>query len=127
MTLTVEIGNRAPRGLPSGRSAEQACRFVAAIVAAVFEVPPAALRGASRGSAAVCFARHAAMYLAHVHLGLSQAAVGACFGRDRTSVAHASARVEDSRDQPRLAHLFTSLEVAIEAWERDHALRGNGA
>ena len=43
-----------------------------------------------------------AMYLAHVAFGLTFTRVGICFGRDRTTVRHACALIEDRRDDPAL-------------------------
>src|SRR5688500_16723856 len=77
---------------------DDACRFIEGLVAAALRVDPLAIRSKRRGKAAVAEARQAAMYLAHVSLGLSLARVGEPFGRDRTTVAYACARVEDSRD-----------------------------
>lgn len=78
-------------------------------VAAVFEVPLSHLRASTRGSPRAAFARQVAMYLAHVVFGLSLTEVGAIFARDRTTVAHACASIEDGRDDPvfdaRLDHL----------------------
>jgi len=78
-------------------------------VAAVFDVPLGQLRASTRGSQHAAFARQVAMYLAHVVLGLSLTEVGAIFARDRTTVAHACAAIEDGRDDPvfdaRLDHL----------------------
>lgn len=94
-------------------SRESAFRFVEALVAAVFRVPPETLREKSRGPAQIAFARQTAMYLAHVSLGMSLADVGELFGRDRTTVAHACARIEDSRSAGRLDRLFDCLEAAL--------------
>ena len=40
------------------------------------------------------------MYLTHVSCGLSLTEVGHIFARDRTTVAHACAVIEDRRDDP---------------------------
>lgn len=66
----------------------------------VFGVPHADLSRQSRGKAPVALARQAAMYLAHVSCGLSLTDVGLIFARDRTTVAHACAVIEDRRDDP---------------------------
>lgn len=82
-------------------------------VAAVFGVPLRALRAATRGSPRTAFARQVAMYLAHVVLGLSLTEVGAIFARDRTTVAHACAMIEDERDDREFDARLDHLERAI--------------
>lgn len=61
-------------------------------------------------------ARHAAMYLTHVAFDLSLSQVAAAFGRDRTTVSFACARIEEWRDDPafdaRLAALEDCLRLA---------------
>lgn len=86
------------------------CDALQALVAARFGVPLAELRSASRGSAAVAFARQVAMYLAHVSFGATYTAIGRAFGRDRTTAAHACRLVEERRDDPRLETLIDRLE-----------------
>ncbi|RDE10500.1 helix-turn-helix domain-containing protein [Pelagibacterium lacus] len=56
-------------------------------------------------------ARQTAMYLCHVLTGLTMTQVGRYFGRDRTTVAHACAVVEDLRDDP-------VFDAALDAIER---------
>ena len=97
---------------------ESACRFIEAIVAAALGISVAEIRAKSRGRAAAAFARQTAMYLAHVNLGLDLSRVGTHFGRDRTTVAHACARVEDSRDNPKFERVVACLEAALERWRR---------
>jgi len=108
---------------PAGR-ALAACRAVQAIAAAAFGVAPAELRAATRGQAAVAFARQAAMYLAHVALGLSYTEIGRAFGRDRTTAAHACALIEGRRDDPRIDALLNGLEHACQALTAPVAPRG---
>lgn len=92
------------------------CLFIEALVCAVFGVSRKDLRGSGRGRAEVAFARQTAMYLAHVSLGLTLSDVGGLFGRDRTTVAHACARIEDSREGEPLGRLFDCLEAAVCNW-----------
>lgn len=82
-------------------------------VAAIFDVKLSQLRATTRGSPRVAFARQVAMYLAHVVLGLSLTEVGSLFARDRTTVAHACAAIEDMRDDPTLDAQLDHLERAI--------------
>jgi len=88
-------------------------RLAEAAVAGMARVPLAAFRGVTRGRQQVALARQMAMYLAHVTFGLSLTRVGTCFGRDRTTVRHACALVEDRRDDPRLECALNALETAL--------------
>jgi chromosomal replication initiation ATPase DnaA len=67
-------------------------------VASEFGVDAADIARATRGSPKAAFARQVAMYLAHVVFGFDHTTIGVCFGRDRTTVAHACRVVEDRRD-----------------------------
>lgn len=69
-------------------------------ISRVFGVCQDELAMASRGKAPVARARQVAMYLAHVSCGLTLTDVGIVFARDRTTVAHACAVIEDRRDDP---------------------------
>ena len=95
---------------------EGACRFIETLVSAALGISVAELRADKRGRAAAAFARQTAMYLAHVHLGLSLSQVGRNFGRDRTTVAHACACVEDTRDDPKFERVLLCLEAALDLW-----------
>jgi chromosomal replication initiation ATPase DnaA len=72
-----------------------------------------ALRAGGR-SRACADMRQVAMYLAHVSFGLTLTEVGILFGRDRTTVAHGCARVEDRREH-------RAFDLALDI--ADHALR----
>lgn len=98
--------------------AESACRFLEAIVAAALGAQLADLRAKTRGRQPIASARQTMMYLAHVKLGLNLTRVGELFGRDRTTVAHACARVEDSRDDPHRDQVVACLETALDAWQQ---------
>jgi chromosomal replication initiation ATPase DnaA len=74
------------------------CRMVEQAVAPTFGVPRERLWNRPKGRRPEVFARQVAMYLVHVECGLSLTEVGRLFGRDRTTVAHACAVVEDRRD-----------------------------
>ncbi len=99
-------------------SRESACRFIEALVSGALGISVAELRCEKRGRAAAAFARQTAMYLAHVHLGLSLSQVGLSFGRDRTTVAHACACVEDCRDDPKFERVLSCLETALDRWHQ---------
>lgn len=92
--------------------AGSACRFVQSLVAAAFGLRAEKLRSADRGTAGTALARQIAIYLSHVELGFSLSEVGRQFGRDRTTVAHACALVEDLRDDGNAERVIASLEAA---------------
>lgn len=69
------------------------------LVGAEFRVAESDLAAPSRASAEVAFARQVAMYLAHTCYRLTYDEVADAFGRERTTVAHACAVVEDERDE----------------------------
>ena len=89
------------------------CRLAAAAVASAFRVPFAALFAVSRCRRPIARARQTAIYLTHVGFGLSYISAGAGFGRDRTTVRHACALIEDAREQRRLDLSLTWLEAAL--------------
>jgi chromosomal replication initiation ATPase DnaA len=81
----------------------------------VFNVTVPELEAPTRRSPAVALARQTAMYLAHVCAGLSLRTVGQLFSRDRTTVAHGCATVEDRRDDARFDQAVTWMEFALHA------------
>jgi hypothetical protein len=87
--------------------------IVEGAVAQVFGVTHGDLFTPSRGRARVALARQVAMYLAHICCGLSFTEVGLLFGRDRTTVAHACAVVEDRRDDPIFDRTLELLEWIV--------------
>lgn len=96
-------------------AAREGCGLVLDVVARHRKVPVHMLLHGSRCRAPVALARQIAMYLMHVELGLSMADVARAFARDRTTVAHACARIEDRRDDPAFDLDIEALEVVIEA------------
>ncbi len=95
---------------PAGSAMPDACRVVAALVAAAAKVPLETILAETRSRAPVAAARQLAMYLAHVALGLPQADVARAFHRDRSTVAHACRRVEDLRDDSGFDRSVAALE-----------------
>jgi chromosomal replication initiation ATPase DnaA len=85
------------------------------LVARDKNVPVRLLLHHSRCRASVAATRQLAMYLMHVALGRSLTDVGRMFGRDRTTVSHACARIEDLRDLPRFDADVTRLENVLSA------------
>nr|MCU0605821.1 hypothetical protein [Desulfobacterales bacterium] len=71
------------------------------------------LGSVTRGRARVALARQIAMYLSHVAFRVSLTDVGRIFGRDRTTVSHACAVVEDLRDDPRFDRILDLLEQIV--------------
>jgi hypothetical protein len=76
-------------------------------------VPALLLLHSSRCTAEVAIARQVAMYLMHVVLQRDYAEVGGFFGRDRTTVAHACAQIEDRRDDPTFDAGLQRLEARL--------------
>lgn len=87
-------------------------RLVEAAVCGAMRLPAGALR-AGRGTQKIAFARQLAMYLTHVGFGLTLTEVGTCFDRDRTTVRHACALIEDRRDQPMFDFAVSALETGL--------------
>lgn len=89
------------------------CGVLEQTASAMFAVPPSKLRAARRCEARVALARQVAMYLAHVVFGLTLTRAGQLFGRDRTTVAHACAVVEDRREDAALDRALNIVESAL--------------
>lgn len=88
-------------------------RLVEYSISTVFGVSPYEMRAKHRRRENVAFARQVAMYLAHTCGGISLSEVGRIFARDRTTVAHACAVVEDMRDDPAFDRCLAFLEIAL--------------
>ena len=84
-----------------------------AAVAAASGSPRADIITANRGRARIAWARHLAMYLQHVAFGASLSSCARLFHRDRATVRHACARIEDARDEPRFDDGLSRLECAL--------------
>lgn len=82
-------------------------------VSMVYSIERGILDHPTRGRSRVAFARQVAMYLAHISFGLTLTTVGRAFGRDRTTVAHACALVEDARDDPEIDRTLELLEAIV--------------
>jgi hypothetical protein len=107
--------------------AQRLRRLIEGAIGNVFDVPCTLLSSPSRGKAPVALARQAAMYLAHVSCGLSLTDVGYIFARDRTTVAHACAVIEDRRDDPvfdRALELMEWIVPTLIGHDIIHAHRG---
>lgn len=88
------------------------------LVAGEFKVSEQELMARSRARAEVAFARQVAMYLAHVVYSLSYNDIAAMFGRERSTVAHACAVVEDARDDIALDERLDKLEERLNQLDR---------
>ncbi|ADM08715.1 ATPase [Parvularcula bermudensis HTCC2503] len=88
------------------------------LVAGEFGVSEDEMMGASRAKAPIAFARQVAMYLAHVVYQLTYNEVAEAFGRERTTVAHACAVVEDRRDDYAFDARITKLEERLDQLNR---------
>ncbi|MBY6241676.1 helix-turn-helix domain-containing protein [Methylosinus sp. Sm6] len=78
-------------------------------------VDPGAVASARRGRAPVSATRQLAVYLHHVVFGASLSACARAFHRDRASVRHACATIEDRRDDPRFDRAVAALEAGLAA------------
>ena len=97
----------------SDREAARIRAVIQSAISEVFGVTCADLSRPSRGKAPIALARQTAMYLAHVSCGMSLTDVGHVFARDRTTVAHACAVIEDRRDDPVFDRALELLEWAV--------------
>ncbi|MBB3934476.1 helix-turn-helix domain-containing protein [Aureimonas phyllosphaerae] len=102
---------------PGGRGRLQ-CRVAVDIVSTFLGVPAADILSERRAQAPVARARHVAMYLSHVAFQLSLNAVAAGFGRDRTSVSYAVARIEDERDDRGFDAMLSRMEALAQSCRR---------
>ena len=98
---------------------DRAAAVVARLVARRRNIPMEQLLHRWRCRPEIAEARMLAMYLVHVVLGRTYSEVGQFFGRDRTTVAHACARIEDRRDEPGFEDEVLALEGAIGAFTAD--------
>ena len=103
---------------------DPAAGAVARLVAEARGVSLGDLLCRSRSPAPVASARQLAMYLTHVMLGRNLTEVGRLFGRDRTTVAHACALIEDAREMPAFDEEVGMLESAIAEVGRPFQLTG---
>ncbi|MDB5542425.1 MAG: DNA-binding protein [Devosia sp.] len=86
---------------------------LAELVAGERGIPIEALFYPERCTADVALARQLAMYLMHVAFGRLYADVGRFFGRDRTTVSHACAVIEELREAPEFEEIVARLEAAL--------------
>lgn len=111
MTLQNDVSPAAPASFPFAG-------LCAGAAAAARRAPFEQIVSRRRCRARVAAARQLAVYLQHVALGASLSACGRLFARDRATVRHACARIEDARDDPRFDAAAARLEAALQA-QRD--------
>ena len=119
--VVLEVAAPAPRlvnhvgGAPVSRDEklDAKVRSIYFAVSMVYSVERGILDHPTRGRSRVAFARQVAMYLAHVSFGMTLTTVGLAFGRDRTTVSHACALVEDARDDPEIDRTLELLEAIV--------------
>ncbi|MEM8878378.1 MAG: helix-turn-helix domain-containing protein [Pseudomonadota bacterium] len=94
---------------------------IALAVGTTLKVPAFLFFSPSRGTGPIAFARHVAMYIAHVELALPMQRVGEGFGRDRTTVAHACRRIEESREAVEIDRMIVAVrgQVLAELTQQD--------
>jgi chromosomal replication initiation ATPase DnaA len=113
-----QAGSGRPRGgerRPGQRGGDPEARVLVRLVARQRQVPVPLLLHRRRCGADVAEARQLAMYLMHVMLRRSYLEVGMFFRRDRTTVAHACALIEDLRDRTEFDAAVSGLEAALAA------------
>jgi hypothetical protein len=91
---------------------QRCCALARRLAARHYEVPLADIAARSRRSSRASRARHVAIYLAHVALGLPLSAVAAEFRRDRSTAEYACRVVEDARDDPAFDAALAGLELS---------------
>jgi hypothetical protein len=86
-----------------------------AVAAAARRVSSTQLGSSAREKAPIARARQLAVYLQHVAYETSLSACARLFARDRATIRHACARIEDARDDPRFDLALQRLEIALRA------------
>jgi chromosomal replication initiator protein len=81
------------------------------LVAREYRVTPADIIGRAR-TRRIVMARHVAAYLARVYLRLSYIAIAEAFGRDRSTVIHSCAVIEEMREPNAFAFEHTMESYA---------------
>lgn len=112
VTFMTNATSGSPNSSASGEHPPERLAIDAAI-AHVFGLPPTQMESPSRGRAPAARARQVAMYVTHVSCGMNLTDVGTLFARDRTTVSHACAAVEDRRDDPVFDRVLELLEWIV--------------
>ena len=104
------------------------CDGIVDLLAIFFNVSSRQLRSSRRTSMPIARVRQIGMYIAHVTLGLKMSAVGAGFGRDKSTVVHSCHTIEDLRDDADFDLIVARMEKLVTvAFSLDRgAVDGNG-
>lgn len=114
VALALPAGNRQPAVQRADDAPAHHMKvLIERTVAAAFEVEPDLIRLPTRGHKRISLARQVAMYLAHVSCEMSFTEIGHAFARDRSTVAHACATVEQKRDDPEFDRALDLLENIV--------------
>jgi chromosomal replication initiation ATPase DnaA len=116
LPIAVVLAREAPRSDSLRGIIEQTVTFIFDVVRDEFHL-------SRRGRANVALARQTGMYVAHVAFSLSYTQVGLLFERDRTTVAHACAVIEDRRDDPDFDRVLDLIERAVMALHLPRPIR----
>ena len=92
---------------------EDRAYLAAALTAYALGLKLETILSSERGRPIEARARHIAIYLTHVALGMSLARVARAFGRDRSTVAYACHLVEDKRDDSDFDDWLDQLAVGL--------------
>jgi chromosomal replication initiation ATPase DnaA len=112
-TLALRQRNALAREVTERLRHRQARIAIDLAISNVFGIDAERLWSGGRGVRDIAEARQVAMYLAHVCCRMSLTEVGAMFGRDRTTVAHACLKVEYRRDDPSFDRALDVLGWAL--------------
>jgi len=109
----IEAGEPPVFSHPSSLPLRTVCRIVSHVTGEMIALvgTRVQLRGDRRRT--LCHVRQIAMYVCHVALRIPQHDVGRAFGRDRTTVGHACAVVEDRRDEAAFDDFVCTLERIV--------------
>ncbi|MEM8749394.1 MAG: helix-turn-helix domain-containing protein [Pseudomonadota bacterium] len=107
------------------------CSLCVRTVSLALAVPLSDIQSGTRSGQDAALARQIAMYLCHTTFSMMMTEVGLYFKRDRTTVAHACAVVEDKRDKFSFDLVICQLEALLlearQALEHQQAMQGQGA
>lgn len=115
-----------PSSFPASKNAAEKwmsdCEAVIDIVSAFFNVSSKDIRNSSRSIAPVARVRQVGMYVAHTVLQIPMKHVGRCFARDRTTVQHAVALIEDLREDHEFDGIMDQVDRLVRVLVRREAI-----
>jgi chromosomal replication initiation ATPase DnaA len=85
-----------------------------ALIRQELAVDPEAMLSRGRGNALAALSRQLLIYLLHVHRGRTYRDIAALVGRDRTTITHACAIIEDRREDPAFDETVGRIEAALD-------------